>query len=111
LDIALRRNDTEWFEELPAEITDQLVSQLYYGHFMCHVFHQDYVVKKGADPVALKKAMLDILDKRRAQYPSEHNMGHLYPAKGDLAAFYKEVDPTNSFNPGIGKMSRRKHYA
>ncbi|MCP9484025.1 D-lactate dehydrogenase [Shimia sp. CNT1-13L.2] len=110
LDIALRRNDTEWFEELPAEIGDQLVSRLYYGHFMCHVLHQDYVVKKGADPKALKQAMLEILDKRGAEYPAEHNVGHLYPAKPDLAAFYKSVDPTNSMNPGIGKMSRNRNY-
>ncbi len=110
LDIALRRNDREWFEELPAEISDQLVSKLYYGHFMCHVLHQDYIVKKGADPKVLKAAMLKILDQRGAEYPAEHNVGHLYPAKPDLAAFYKSVDPTNSMNPGIGKMSRKKHY-
>ncbi|VDZ99334.1 D-lactate dehydrogenase [Salmonella enterica subsp. enterica] len=47
LDIALRRNDTDWFEHLPPEIDSQLVHKLYYGHFMCHVFHQDYIVKKG----------------------------------------------------------------
>ncbi len=47
LDIALRRNDTDWFETLPPEIDSQLVHKLYYGHFMCHVFHQDYVVKKA----------------------------------------------------------------
>lgn len=110
LDIALRRNDRDWFEELPVEISDQLVSKLYYGHFMCHVLHQDYIVKKGADPKALKAAMLKILDQRGAEYPAEHNVGHLYPAKPDLAAFYKSVDPTNSMNPGIGKMSRKKHY-
>ncbi len=110
LDIALRRNDVDWFEELPAEITDQLVSKLYYGHFMCHVLHQDYVVKKGVDPATLKAAMLEILDRRGAEYPAEHNVGHLYPAKPDLAAFYKSIDPTNSMNPGIGKMSRAKHY-
>ncbi|UWP91877.1 D-lactate dehydrogenase [Aliiroseovarius crassostreae] len=110
LDIALRRNDRDWFEELPTEISDQLVSKLYYGHFMCHVLHQDYIVKKGADPKALKAAMLKILDARGAEYPAEHNVGHLYPAKPDLAAFYKSVDPTNSMNPGIGKMSRRKNY-
>ncbi|NRP45298.1 D-lactate dehydrogenase [Aliiroseovarius sp. xm-v-225] len=110
LDIALRRNDRDWFEELPAEISDQLVSKLYYGHFMCHVLHQDYIVKKGADPKALKATMLKILDARGAEYPAEHNVGHLYPAKPDLAAFYKSVDPTNSMNPGIGKMSRRKNY-
>ncbi|MEP3633695.1 MAG: D-lactate dehydrogenase [Shimia thalassica] len=111
LDIALRRNDTDWFEDLPAEIADQLVSKLYYGHFMCHVLHQDYVVKKGVDPKALKQAMLEILDKRGAEYPAEHNVGHLYAAKPDLAAFYKSVDPTNSMNPGIGKMSRNKNYS
>ncbi len=110
LDIALRRNDQEWFEDLPAEIADQLVSCLYYGHFMCHVLHQDYIVRKGADTKALKEAMLKILDQRGAEYPAEHNVGHLYAAKPDLAAFYKEVDPTNSMNPGIGKMSRKKFY-
>lgn len=110
LDIALRRNDREWFEDLPSEIADNLVSSLYYGHFMCHVLHQDYIVKKGADPKALKAAMLELLDKRGAEYPAEHNVGHLYPAKPDLAAFYISVDPTNSMNPGIGKMSRKKHY-
>lgn len=110
LDIALRRNDDDWFEALPAEITDQLVHRLYYGHFMCHVLHQDYIVKKGADPKALKAAMLALLDKRGAEYPAEHNVGHLYAAKPDLAAFYKSVDPTNSMNPGIGKLSRNKHY-
>lgn len=40
LDIALRRNDRDWFERLPAEFNDALVHRLYYGHFFCHVFHQ-----------------------------------------------------------------------
>ncbi|ASJ72589.1 D-lactate dehydrogenase [Granulosicoccus antarcticus] len=111
LDIALKRNERTWREELPPEISDQLVHKLYYGHFMCHVMHQDYIVRKGADVAALKAKMLEILDQRGAEYPAEHNVGHLYKAKPDLAAFYKSVDPTNSMNPGIGKMSRLKHYA
>ncbi|ERK09653.1 D-Lactate dehydrogenase [Serratia fonticola AU-P3(3)] len=110
LDIALRRNDTEWFETLPPEIDSQLVHKLYYGHFMCHVFHQDYVVKKGADSHALKEQMLAILNQRGAEYPAEHNVGHLYHAKPDLQAFYQDADPTNSFNPGIGKTSKQKHW-
>jgi D-lactate dehydrogenase len=110
LDIALRRNDTEWFETLPPEIDNQLVHKLYYGHFMCHVFHQDYVVKKGADSHALKEQMLSILNQRGAEYPAEHNVGHLYHAKPDLQAFYQDADPTNSFNPGIGKTSKQKHW-
>lgn len=110
LDIALRRDDQNWFETLPAEIEEALVHKLYYGHFFCHVFHQDYVVKKGYDPVELKKRMLDILDQRGAEYPAEHNVGHLYAAKPDLAEFYRTCDPTNALNPGIGKMSKRKCY-
>ncbi|MFQ0831470.1 D-lactate dehydrogenase [Serratia fonticola] len=110
LDIALRRNDTEWFETLPPEIDNQLVHKLYYGHFMCHVFHQDYVVKKGADSHALKEQMLAILNQRGAEYPAEHNVGHLYHAKPDLQAFYQDADPTNSFNPGIGKTSKQKYW-
>lgn len=110
LDIALRRNDHNWFEELPAHISEQIVHRLYYGHFMCHVLHQDYIVKKGVDVQALKAEMLNILDERGAEYPAEHNVGHLYSAKPDLVNFYKSVDPTNSFNPGIGKTSRNKHY-
>ena len=111
LDIALRRNDRDWFEELPPEIADKIEAKLYYGHFMCHVLHQDYVVKKGVDPKALKAEMLALLDQRGAEYPAEHNVGHLYAAKPDLAAFYQECDPTNSLNPGIGKMSKKKAYA
>ena len=29
----------------------------------------------------------------------------------DLQAFYRTADPTNSFNPGIGKTSKRKGWA
>ncbi|MEM1047791.1 MAG: D-lactate dehydrogenase [Pseudomonadota bacterium] len=108
LDIALRRNDAEWFETLPEEIEKDLVAKLYYGHFLCHVFHQDYAVRKGADPKRVKQAMLDLLDERGAEYPAEHNVGHLYEAKQELADFYRKLDPTNSFNPGIGKTSKQK---
>jgi D-lactate dehydrogenase len=111
LDIALKRNERAWLEALPAHIADKLVHRLYYGHFFCHVLHQDYIVKKGVDVAALKAEMLALLDERGAEYPAEHNVGHIYKAKPDLAEFYKSIDPTNSFNPGIGKMSRCKHYA
>lgn len=110
LDIALRRNDSDWFEKLPPEIEAQISHKLYYGHFMCHVFHQDYIVKKGCDCVKLEYEMLKLLDQRGAQYPAEHNVGHLYEAKPALRTFYKELDPTNSFNPGIGQTSKKKYW-
>ena len=111
LDVALRRNDHNWLEVLLPELEEKIAWKLYYGHFMCHVMHQDYVVKKGENLKAIKAEMLHIFDERGAEYPAEHNVGHLYPAKPDLADHYRTCDPTNSFNPGIGKMSRCKHYA
>ncbi|WP_313383294.1 D-lactate dehydrogenase [Pantoea sp.] len=111
LDIALRRNDRDWFETLPPEITQSLSHRLYYGHFFCHVFHQDYIVKKGVDAHALKEQMLALLEARGAEYPAEHNVGHLYRAKPQLADFYRQLDPTNIFNPGIGKTSKQKGWA
>jgi D-lactate dehydrogenase len=108
LDIALRRNDENWPEKLPAELEKDIIHKLYYGHFFCHVFHQDYIVRKGADPNLIKQALLYLLDARGAEYPAEHNVGHLYEAKPALREFYKALDPTNSFNPGIGKTSKQK---
>ena len=108
--MALRRNDQDWFEVLPSEIDNKISHKLYYGHFMCHVFHQDYIVKKGFDCEELEHEMLKLLDKRGAQYPAEHNVGHLYEAKPTLKKFYKALDPTNSFNPGIGKTTKKKYW-
>ena len=66
LDVALRRNERSWFEHLPDSITAKLIHKLYYGHFFCHVFHQDYVVKKGFDPMEVEHEMWRILDQRHA---------------------------------------------
>ena len=110
LDIALRRNDEDWFEKLPPELDAKILHKLYYGHFMCHVFHQDYVIKKGYNCEEIEEEMLKILDTRGAQYPAEHNVGHLYHANDDLKKFYNSLDPTNSFNPGIGKTSKKKDW-
>lgn len=108
LDIAIRRNDENWVEELPESISSQIEHSLYYGHFFCHVFHQDYILKKGTDAKKVKSQMLALLDSRGAKYPAEHNVGHLYEAESDLQDFYRSLDPTNTFNPGIGKMDKHK---
>lgn len=107
LDIALRRDDRAWVETLPAALATTIVARLYYGHFFCHVFHQDYIVRKGVDPLAVEHRLWDLLDARGAEYPAEHNVGHLYRAKPALADFYRMLDPTNTFNPGIGQTSRQ----
>ena len=110
LDIAFPRNEKDWFEKLPPEIDNLLEIKLYYGHLFCHVLHQNYVVKKGVNAKKLKRKLLKTFDTRGAEYPAEHNVGHEYFAKPSLLNFYKKLDPTNGFNPGIGRTSKRKYW-
>ena len=110
LDIALPRNEKEWFEVLPPEMDELIEMKLYYGHLFCHVMHHNYVVKKGVDVEKLQNKLLKTYDARGAEYPAEHNVGHEYFAKPTLSEFYKKLDPTNSFNPGIGGTSKQKHW-
>lgn len=110
LDIALPRNGTDWFESLPETITSKVIHKLYYGHFFCQVFHQDYIVKKGYDALDVEHEIWKLLDERGAEYPAEHNVGHLYHAKPALQDHYRSLDPGNCFNPGIGHTSKRAHW-
>lgn len=108
LDIALLGNDPEWVEQLPPEITKDMVIALYYGHYMCHVFHQTYLYRKGTDVEKIKDVMLERLEAKGAKFPAEHNVGHMYEAEQTLKAFYEDLDPTNTFNPGIGKTKKSR---
>ena len=110
LDIAFPRNEKNWLETLPEDINDKLELKFYYGHLFCHVFHHNYILKKGVDAKKLKKELLEIYDKRGAEYPAEHNVGHEYNATPVLTEFYKKLDPTNFFNPGIGQTSKLKNW-
>lgn len=107
-DVALRRDDEDWLERLPKEISDQLLESVYFGHFFCHVLHQDHVARKGVDPVALKKRMTQLLVDRGAAVPAEHNYGRIYSAPEHLVDHYRELDPLNMFNAGVGETSAKK---
>ena len=110
LDIAFPRNEKNWLEILPEDINDKLELKFYYGHLFCHVFHHNYILKKGVDARKLKEELLEIYDRRGAEYPAEHNVGHEYKAMPVLTEFYKKLDPTNFFNPGIGQTSKLKNW-
>lgn len=110
LDIAFPRNEKNWFEKLSPKIDELLEMKLYYGHLFCHVQHLNYIVKKGVDGEALKEKLLNTYKERGAEYPAEHNVGHEYSVNPTLLKFYKKLDPTNFFNPGIGKTSKLKNW-
>nr|WP_310738498.1 D-lactate dehydrogenase [Piscinibacter sp. HJYY11] len=110
-DVALRRNDQAWHLPLDADLAPRVQHALRYGHFFCHVFHLDYIVKKGEDTERIKRRLAEMFDRKGAEYPAEHNVGHQYRAKPALARFYRELDPCNCFNPGIGKLPKYFRYA
>lgn len=107
IDVAFSRNQKNWFEKLPEKLDKLFIKKLYYGHLFCHVFHHNYILKKGVCPDKTMTEILKIYDKIGAEYPAEHNVGHEYKAKSNLEKFYRELDPTNSFNPGIGMTSKK----
>ena len=109
-DVALPRNYAKWYEFLPEDLLEQCAAPYRGGHFMCHVFHWDFVVKAGVDPQAIKARMMSLLDEIGAKYPAEHNVGNQYCAEPEHAAFFRELDPSNTFNAGVGKMSKYRNY-
>jgi D-lactate dehydrogenase len=111
LDVALPRNFEDWHAVVPDEVREQLAGPFELAHFLCHVFHYDFVAKPGVDVKVLRATFEAHLDQLGAKYPAEHNVGHLYRADPDLRDFYMELDPTNSFNAGVGQTSKKKHYA
>ncbi|WP_445235275.1 D-lactate dehydrogenase [Erwinia sp. MYb375] len=110
-DVALRRNDDQWLIRLPPELQAQVLEDSCCGHFFCLVNHQDYILKPGVDGAQFKAAVLAYLDQRGAKYPAEHNIGHLYHASDEHQHHFHQLDPTNTCNPGIGKTSKKKHWA
>lgn len=111
LDMAMPRNTLDWRETLPAELEPYVERRIRCGHFMCQVFHYDYVVKKGTDWLEIEHKIIEHLNGRGIEFPSEHNVGHLYTAKPVLADFYRSLDPTNTMNPGIGHTSKLRNWA
>lgn len=109
-DVALRRNDADWRIKLPAHLADQVLEESCCGHFFCFVNHQDYILRPGVDAKKFKDEVIACIEARGARYPAEHNVGHLYHATSEHEQHLRQLDPTNSYNPGIGKTSKRKFW-
>lgn len=109
-DVALRANDPQFSLELPEHLKEQVEIESCCGHFFCYVLHQDYLLKPGYDAVKFKKELMKYIEQRGAKYPAEHNVGHMYAASEDYKNFMQELDPTNTFNAGVGKTSKNKFW-
>lgn len=111
LDLAFPRDTQDWRESLPEGLEADIVRRIPCGHFFCQVFHYDYMIRKGANWMEIETRIIDHLSGRGIEFPSEHNVGHLYSAKPALSGFYRSLDPTNTMNPGIGGTSRNRQWS
>ena len=109
-DVALPRDCKNWFDILPEKVYSQMSEIFLMGHFMCMVFHWDFIVKQGVDANILKKEILEIFKQNNIKYPAEHNYGHYYEADKELINHYVNLDPSNTFNAGVGKTSKNLNY-
>ncbi len=97
LDIALRRNDTDWFEHLPPGNRQPTGTWLYCSALYCHTFSSGLYREEGVERPCAEAQMLEtLLQARGAQYPAgKHNVGHLYKAPETLTFFIgKMTQPT-----------------
>lgn len=111
LDVALPGGMHDWDLKLPDHLENKIIARAIYGHFLCHVFHLDYVLAPGVDQEEFELEIKELIEAMGGQMPAEHNFGHLYEAPPSVVEFYKSLDPTNSLNPGIGKTSRYRNWA
>jgi D-lactate dehydrogenase len=110
IDIAIPRNAGDFQLSLPETLATQVRLHIAYGHFLCHVFHHDFLLAPGVSDQTFETAVKSLVEANGGQMPAEHNFGHLYEAPPHVTAFYRELDPTNSLNPGIGKTSRTHNW-
>lgn len=111
-DIAYRRNDEMMPEtEIPKSLEKAIVETTHIAHFLCHVSHEYHLLDtRLCDYETADKLFLQHIEKRGAKFPAEHNVGHKYHADDNVKAFYRTLDPSNTFNAGVGKMSKNKYY-
>ncbi len=111
-DVAYPRNADDVIGDIvPKEVEHALYVKNHISHFFCHVTHQGYLVDTSIlDYETVDKAFVDFFKQQNAMYPAEHNFGNKYHAPKDVQDFYKHLDPCNSFNAGVGRMSKHKHY-
>ncbi len=111
-DVAYPRNTLDTIGDIiPPEIDHALCVKNHVSHFFCHVTHQGYLVDTSkCDYDTVRDTFVKFFAQKNAVYPAEHNFGNKNMALENVQEFYKNLDPCNSFNAGVGCMSKHKYY-
>jgi D-lactate dehydrogenase len=89
-------------------------------HFACNVAHEDlsfppsFQSKSGLLPTdveGLTSMIKEALKANGIRLPAEHGHGVEYEAPPETQQRWRELDPLNMMNPGVGKTSFKRNYA
>ena len=81
-----------------------------YSHFGCNVVHEDVAFESSVDVYAKKMDIKHIVEKEGGKLPAEHGHGTEYEAPTNTQLRWREMDPRNVFNPGVGGTRTEKFY-
>ena len=81
-----------------------------YSHFGCNVVHEDLAYPLGSDTHSAKLSLKYSVENLGGKLPAEHGHGTEYIAASDAQARWKQMDPSNTMNPGLGGLSSKPFY-
>jgi D-lactate dehydrogenase len=89
----------------------QPIKRMRYSHFGCNVVHEDLAYEPRVDVKQAKQALKASVEHQcNGKLPAEHGHGTEYTAPKDTQERWKQMDPLNVLNPGIGGLSEHFCY-
>ena len=110
VDYALPKNGGQAPPLLSSDATAPL-KRMRYSHFGCNVVHEDLAYAPGVDIHAVKRQLKQSVEHDcGGKLPAEHGHGTEYHAPEKTRKRWKNMDPLNVMNPGIGGLSTKYRY-
>ena len=110
LDYALPKNQIHAPDITINGSNDQSVVRMRYSHFGCNVVHEDIAYPPDVDVHGHKMSIKKNVEIEGGRLPAEHGHGSEYRAPVDTELRWRQMDPTNTMNPGVGLTSTQKFY-
>jgi D-lactate dehydrogenase len=85
-------------------------TRMRYSHFGCNVVHEDLAFAAGVDTHAAKMAIKHRVEALGGALPAEHGHGVEYTAPPAQQQRWRQMDPSNTMNPGVGGLEYTLHY-
>ena len=110
IDYALAKNDASCpsYDYLKGDHVP--LKRMRYSHFGCNVVHEDLAFADGVDVHHCKMEIKKKIEGGGGMLPAEHGHGTEYHAPRETQERWRQVDPTNTMNPGVGGVGYNYGY-